>query len=53
VRSVSSQGFLQLTPTQRADLVQLRGVCLAKLSTIIEQRNNIHAFLTVPLCARP
>ncbi|CAL8471833.1 g11375 [Coccomyxa elongata] len=39
-------GYLQLTPKQREDLMQMRIVCLASLSTMIDERNSIHAFLT-------
>lgn len=41
------QGFLQLTPKQRKELVALRVACLSTLSDVIDERNNIHAFLTV------
>lgn len=41
------QGFLQLSSVQRSELVRLRSACLGSLSSIIEERNNIHAFLTV------
>ena len=41
------QRLLALTPEQRASLVQLRSICLSTLGTIIEERNGIHAFLTV------
>ncbi len=46
-RLLASQGFLQLSSPQRAELVRLRGVCLGTLATVIEERNSIHAFLTV------
>ena len=41
------QRLLRLTPEQRQSLVQLRAVCLGTLGTIMEERNRIHAFLTV------
>ncbi|BDA47709.1 hypothetical protein COCOBI_10-5600 [Coccomyxa sp. Obi] len=44
-------GFLQLTPKQREELVQMRVVCLASLSNIIDERNSIHAFLTAAMPA--
>ncbi len=43
------QKLLSLTWEQRRSLVQLRGVCLTALGTIIEERNRIHALLTVRL----
>ena len=41
------QRVLALTPEQRQSLVQLRAVCLSTLGTIMDERNRIHAFLTV------
>ncbi len=41
------QRLLALTPEQRQSLVQLRAVCLSTLGTIMDERNRIHAFLTV------
>ncbi|KAK9905590.1 hypothetical protein WJX75_002604 [Coccomyxa subellipsoidea] len=44
-------GFLQLTPKQRKELVALRVACLSTLSDVIDERNNIHAFLTAAMPA--
>ena len=41
------QRLLGLTTEQRQSLVQLRAVCLGTLGTIMDERNRIHAFLTV------
>ena len=41
------QRLLALTREQRASLVRLRSICLSTLGAIIEERNCIHAFLTV------
>ena len=41
------QASLALTEQQRAYLAQLRGVCLTALAGIIDERNAIHASLTV------
>lgn len=47
------QASLALTEQQRAYLAQLRGVCLTALAGIIDERNAIHASLTVRApCAR-
>ncbi len=46
-----AQRLLALTAEQRASLVQLRSICLKTLGTIIEERNCIHAFLTVRMSA--
>ncbi|CAK0783103.1 hypothetical protein CVIRNUC_006298 [Coccomyxa viridis] len=43
--------LLSLTWEQRRSLVQLRGVCLTALGTIIEERNRIHALLTAAMPA--
>ena len=45
--AAGAQKLLSLTWEQRRSLVQLRGVCLTALGTIIEERNRIHALLTV------
>ena len=45
--AISVQGYLQLTSKQREELMQMRLVCLASLSNIIDERNSIHAFITV------
>ena len=47
VGAACMQEALGLSMGQRGDLVRLRGVCLAALASIIEQRNTIHAQLTV------
>lgn len=41
------QASLALTEQQRAYLAQLRSVCLTALAGIIDERNAIHANLTV------
>ena len=48
-----AQKLLSLTWEQRRSLVQLRGVCLTALGTIIEERNRIHALLTVRSALSP
>ena len=44
------QASLALTEQQRAYLAQLRSVCLTALAGIIDERNAIHANLTVRVC---
>ncbi len=41
------QGFLQLSARQRSELVAMRMACLSTLADVIDERNSIHAFLTV------
>ena len=41
------QRSLLLSPEQRAELIQLRRLFISKLSSIIDQRKEIHALLSV------